>query len=225
MRPPWLTVTAGMIVAMAATRSGAEVVFDNGGPDQKMGFYASNLQPDNFVTAATAIQVGAGGLSFNGLNWWGWYYPSNTTPSAEAFTLSIYDSALTLLTTRQIADSSRQATGRLVGSTNLVEFGYSGDFDRIALPMGNYFIGLSDVEVGHAGWWCWETTSGAAINQAIAYSTSLGWFGADSNVPASAALAFQATSVPEIDSSGLGSMVALITGAMGLLDRRRTKVA
>jgi hypothetical protein len=219
----WLTFTAGMVVAIVATRSEAEVVFDNGAPDQKMGFYASTLAPDNWVTAATAIDIGAGGLSFNGLHWWGWYYPSNTTPSNEAFTLSIYDPTLTLLTTRQITDLSRQATGRLVGSTNLVEYGYSGDFDRIELPTGNYFIGLSNVEVGHAGWWCWETTSGAAINQAIAYSTTLGWFNA--GVPVSAALAFQATSVPEIDLAGLGPVFAIVSGALGLLERRRTRFA
>jgi len=33
-----------------------------------------------------------------------------------------------------------------------------------------------------------------------------------------------ASAVPEIDPAGIGSVLALVTGALGLLERRRLKV-
>lgn len=207
MRRLPVSLCIAMSLAVVATQSPAEVVFDNGAPDQQHGFFASSNY--EYVTVATRIRVGDGGLSFNGMTWWGGYHPGNTLPADESFSLTVYDPSLTLLVSRSMVDQTRQATANLVQG-QYQEYVYSGLFPRVDLAAGDYFIGLSALETGAQDRWFWETTSGAAIAEVISYSPRFGWY----DTPAVAALAFQATSVPEIDPAGMGSVIALVAGAL-----------
>jgi hypothetical protein len=62
--------------------------------------------------------------------------------------------------------------------------------------------------------------------------STFGWYFSQTGMPPSAAASFYGVSseltvpsaVPEIDPAGMGSVLALITGALGLLERRRLKI-
>ena len=62
--------------------------------------------------------------------------------------------------------------------------------------------------------------------------STLGWYFSQTGMPNTAAASFYGVSseltvpsaVPEIDPAGMGSVLALITGALGLLERRRLKI-
>lgn len=222
-RPSHSLVVAAIIAIFSAPHGEATVVFDNGAPNQDSGFFASNLNPNGWVTAATKIHVGNSGLSFNGLNWWGGYYEYNGVPTTESFTLSVFDPALSLVEARAITNLSRTSTGSAISWT-WAEYHYAGDFDRIDLAEGDYYVGLSNTEAGNpsGSYWMWET-SGYGINSTQSYNQTFGMWSSlyDYN------LAFQATlsAVPEIDPAGMGSVLALVTGALGVLERRRLKAA
>jgi hypothetical protein len=63
--------------------------------------------------------------------------------------------------------------------------------------------------------------------------STLGWYFSQTGMPPSAAASFYGVSseltvpnaVPEIDSAGMTSVLALVTGALALIERRRLKVA
>jgi hypothetical protein len=216
---------AAIVAIFSAPRCGAEVVYDNGPPNRLQGYFASTLNPNGWVTSATKIHVGNSGLSFNGLNWWGGYYPINGLPTTESFTLSVFNPNLSLVEARAIEGLSRQSTGYRIqsGSEGWYEYAYSGGFDRVDLSEGDYYVGLSNAESGNPdSYWFWECTSAAAIFEQRSYN-AIDRFWSSSGNP----LAFQATlsAVPEIDPAGMGSVLALVSGVLGLLERRRMKAA
>ena len=212
-----IALAVATILSMFATQSEAEVVFDNGAPDQSGGFYAdSNYE---YTIAATRIQVAPSGLAFNGMNWWGGY-DGNSLPGSESFTLVVFNPEMTFLESRPIGNLARQATGSIIG-WSYTEYAYGGDFAEIALSAGDYFIGLSNAQTGSSIWF-WEMTSLAPMfGERSLYSPLGTWTDNPTR-----ALAFQFTqSVPEIDPAGMGSVLALVGSSLGILERRRRRTA
>ena len=213
-----IALAVATILSMFATQSEAEVVFDNGAPDQSGGYYAdSNYE---YTIAATRIQVAPSGLTFNGMNWWGGYAYGNSLPGSESFTLVVFNPAMTFLESRPIENLARQATGSSIQGS-YTEYAYGGDFAEVALSAGDYFIGLSNAQTGPDIWF-WERTSLAPMFGERTFYSPLGTW---TDNP-TRALAFQFTqSVPEIDPAGMGSILALVGSSLGILERRRRRTA
>ena len=212
-----IALAVATILSMFATQSEAEVVFDNGAPDQSGGYYASSNYP--YTIAATRIQVAPSGLAFNGMNWWGGY-DGNSLPGRESFTLSVFNPAMTLLESRPIENLARQATGFTI-QDSYTEYAYGGDFAEVALSAGDYFIGLSNAQTGGSIWF-WEKTSLAPIFGERSYNTLSGVWSEEVTF----ALAFQVTqAVPEIDPATGGSALSLVAGVLAMIEQRRRRAA
>lgn len=91
------TIAAALLAIGLAGPLQAAVVLDGGAPDWQSGLLATSWTGGVGGAAATMFTVGAGGLSFNGISWWGSYnYFGNpdqahgVLDSANAFTFTLY---------------------------------------------------------------------------------------------------------------------------------------
>ena len=135
-------------------------------------------------------------------------------------------SAAGLLTGQQPATVAAGSHPLTASVTTLVGY-YSGWYDQMgpATAMawlnsnGQQFMGLID-------WGALQPGSGAVVFVADSiFNDEVIGFG-DNATFARNAIAYTGSSpVPEIDPAGMGSVLALVTGALGLLERRRLKTA
>ena len=209
-----------VLIALLMTltpRASAAVVYDNGDPDHVGGIFSSTIYV--YPTATTAVSLYQP-LRFNGLNWWGFYPSAAPLPTTEAFLFSIYNPSGTLLETRQVGDISRNPISEVVAGSwastgQWSEYAYAGSLATVDLPSGDYFFGISNTASPY--FWVWGSTSHAPVSGvSYSYHYGPGW----QLDPYTAALAFQATIVPEIDPTSFGSAVAAVLGFLGLLERR-----
>ena len=93
-----------------------------------------------------------------------------------------------------------------------------------------YWVVLRGASVGASANWYFTdnqgTVSPATQTMGNAFRTSLGGaWQVSSTQPYMMQVSAERTSVPEIDPSGVGSVMALVTSALGLLERRRSRKA
>lgn len=180
------------------------MVFDGGEPDQQSAFFGDAKH--DTVEAATRFVL-TDPLRFDGIEWWGLYYPGGTPDEPDDFTLDIYSAAVdlpdALIATAHLGAVNREATGQTV--TAFDEFIYRATLAEIALAPGEYFIALGNDYLG-GDLWAWETTStGAELGGATFFAPG-GYWSADED----ANLAFRLL-LPEP-----GTLALLVLGAAGL---------
>jgi len=135
---------------------------------------------------------------------------------------------ITVLEYGTTADDSKITAWDLTASKDLVNHRYnsgsvylggimSADPTRLILPYGTLeFIESATTQI------IWYNGS-APIYRAVWNDQTLWDSGAFSPIVDGALVL--GTAVPEIDPAGIGSVLALVTGALGLLERRRLKTA
>lgn len=93
----------------------------------------------------------------------------------------------------------------------------------------DYSFWLGTSEVTNATYLRWNLAS-ASASSAVGFTQKGGFYttngGASYNTPGNTlSMQITGTAVPEIDPAGMGSVLALVTGMLGLLERRRTIAA
>jgi hypothetical protein len=167
----------------------AGVVFNGGAPDQLNGYFADT---NNSYTAAATIATLSSNVTFNGINWWGGFYPNAGTTGNDAFTLQILSN--NSLNPGSVLDTVvlGSGNGTLTGATLLgnPEYSYQASFAPITLTAGSYFISLSNSYNATSDSWIWETTSnGPQLNGALFNGTN--WY-----YQAGESLAYNLTGTP-----------------------------
>jgi len=136
----------------------------------------------------------------------------------------VFETNKSLVESRPIGSLNRQVDAVLAGPTT--EYSYAGDVADFVLAAGDYLVGLAQVAAGTV-WWAWGTTIRGQIYGEFSYKSgaggafSAGW----SSLETSSTPAFRFTAVPEIDRAGMGSVLAVVAGALSLLERRRLQSA
>ena len=114
---------------------------------------------------------------------------------------------------------------------------YEGFDGGMLSPSTSYWLVLAasidpaDIEVDQTDYRWWDASSNSYLSAdswliPSTQNVALGFFGFWVDVndePSPFLFSIDATPVPEIDPNGMGSVVALVTGALGLLERRRLK--
>lgn len=91
------TIAAALLAVGLAAPIQAAVVFDGGAPDYGNGLLATSWIFEPNGAAATQFTVSGGGLSFNGISWWGAYnyfgnpeQPHSVLDALNVFTFNLY---------------------------------------------------------------------------------------------------------------------------------------
>lgn len=153
------TIAAAVLAVGLAAPIQAAVVFDGGAPDYQNGLLATSwfFEPDG--AAATMFTVSGGGLSFNGINWWGAYnyfgnpdQPHSVLNSFNAFTFNLYNvvgglpgallRSIGLGTGNGAIDPGSPAADPDGQFTRVYQ--YSANFGQEVLADGSYFLSLSN---------------------------------------------------------------------------------
>lgn len=137
--------------------------------------------------------------------------------------------------------TSPVGSGTLIGSLS----GFSGDFGPTmgALLPGRGIVGIGDPMASvaplfiYTSDYLYNLSTGTTFNGTggvsaftsdgggVTYPTSIGdlLFSTNPSGPVTFNAVIASSGVPEIDPAGLGSVLALVTGAIGLLERRRSR--
>jgi hypothetical protein len=204
-------VWACALVAGLAPSASAEIVYTMTN--------ASDLQ-NGWALSGTITVSGTGtNLDYTAINSWAW----TVTKGADSFTYSSNDSgAITnlngLLATPTALIVPYAPPNSYFG--NYLELLTSGGSTRLAWSTGDsenraYYTALDVTPVGPAGSIFWNDQQSSP--NFFPSTTTDGWvIGSVAGSP---------SSVPEIDPNSLGSVLALVLGSLGILERRRLKAA
>lgn len=211
--------------ALAAGSASAEVIFNTlpAGNQYANTANGGNGLAQSFTTTATASTITTAVLKL-----------SNNYPQPPGnYSVSIWGSdAVTHAPTTQVASIYSGGMSNL--SNSLTEVTYSGL--NIALtPLTQYWmVVLTDPAAGGIGWSTSAYSVGDVGNTSQYYSSythaTSSWMTplSSANGPRIMEITATATApaaVPEIDPAGMGSVLALVTGALGLLERWRRGAA
>lgn len=151
------TIAAALLAVGLAAPIQAAVVFDGGAPEYGNGLWATSYFGNEGAAAATMFTVGAAGLSFNGMSWWGIYQyfgfaPSQSVNNAfDAFTFNVYNVVDSLPGSSALAApiSLASVTNEIVPLTGPGDpftdvYRYEANFGAVTLGAGTYFASLSN---------------------------------------------------------------------------------
>lgn len=208
--------------ALAAGSAPAEVIFNTlpAGNQYLTTATGGNGLAQSFTTTATASTITSAVLKL-----------SNNYPQPQGnYSVSIWGSdAGSHAPTMQVASIYSGNMSNL--SNSLTEVTYSGL--AIALsPLTQYWmVVLTDPAGGGIGWASSAYSVGDVGNTSQYYTSythaTSSWMTPNSSVNGPRIMEITATApaaVPEIDPAGMGSVVALVTGALGLIERRARRM-
>ena len=214
--------------------------------------FASMLAAPSAADASTLTYTATGGIitgtlgetSFTDATWsiTGTANPTNVvsgTTSEGLGSLPFNFLAMTPLLTITTGSSTLQATMVTTGSTGqqvgVFSVDYSGFYSGFAFDGFGYLDGdglLSSDPIGVVGFGLYtdlqSPLSGSGDPATSDFNTNVGLFSVSDSTPQGTTFTVSGgspSSVPEIDPNSLGSVLALVLGSLGLLERRRLKAA
>ncbi len=185
------TIAAALLAVGLAAPIQAAVVFDGGAPDYGNGLVATSYVGNEGGAAATMFEVGAGGLSFNGMSWWGNYryfgadeQSHSVLDSFNAFTLNLYSAVGGLPGSLVTSLNLGTGNGAIVPGTDpggsfTSAYSYNANFGAVSLLAGTYFASLSnayafgeltpppDEEDSVSYDWYWNATNDSNLGTAL----------------------------------------------------------
>lgn len=149
------TIAAALLAIGLAGSLQAATVYDGGAPNFTNGLFATSYDGNEGAAAATKFTVGAGGLSFNGMSWWGNYSyfgaeerAHGVLASANNFTLSLYNDAGglpgALVSSFNLGTGNPLASAASPGEPFTDFYQYNASFSTESLAAGTYFASLSN---------------------------------------------------------------------------------
>lgn len=204
----------------------AQVVYDEGSPNQVSAFTSDAGPGGNGFLAAETFYLDIP-ATFNAVEWYGTYGPSNTPLATDAFTILIFDTtanvpnAVPILTFNVGNAVNRTATGQTV-SDSVSEYFYSSILpSSVSLSSGTYGISIvNDTTADTDDVWSWESTGPIPGGQHFARQTPSGaWSSTTTNL--SFRVLEVATSAPEPGSIALLALPCIPLA--GMVVRRKWK--
>jgi hypothetical protein len=210
MRFGLILAGAASAVSLIAGEARADVIFDNGGPNQFTGYFADTSVVS--TQAAEPFSLSAGANTISDVHWWG-TCQIGSCPSGS-FALNFYtdNSGVpgSLIAAYGVGGAGQTATGSLI-LNSLTEYSYSTNLPGGDLPLtpgAEYWLGISNTTEGAEGW-AWETTGTPGSGGHAQFLTGPGWILLPDN------LAFNLTG-PGVGVPEPATLLLLGSGLFGL---------
>lgn len=205
------SVLVSLLVASAASIGSATTIYDNlseasAGEDTVFG---TGPLYDSFSTSAAPTLLTNVKLLL-----------SRVDPAAGSSTVALFSDSSTspgtqLTTIGSISDATLTSTPTAIDVALVTPYALAGNT--------RYWIGVSTTNGAVAKWSFAGSDAGVGTAGEYYANTYLGTLAVYSNTDGPYQMSVQVSSVPEIDPSGLSAALAIVTGAVGLLERRRLK--
>jgi hypothetical protein len=219
-------VIAGLLAVWAAPAS-AVVLYDNGGPDDALGYFSDTQNTTGALYIAYNQFTLSSAATITGMEWWGFYYSGNTPPaSGDIFDYDIQSNP------GGGGQPSGDITSGVLGSLAVTDTGtldqglfevYKYDASAsVTLPAGTYYLSIYDTvsNPGNTFAWCESTVSAVGTSE-WSYDTSgaFGWLGSPE-----VGLAFNLTGGAAVPEPATMTLFGLgLAGLVSKLARRKNR--